>query len=94
MSDRKTASSPFRRRQIKLTVHSQSKAQGNSRQSREARLNHQLNSTAPSTRDFPGFCRHTMEIANLTATKNAVAQQGTTLERPSMRGHQPSKSER
>jgi hypothetical protein len=37
---------------------------------------------APSTRDFPGFHRHTMEIASLAAAKSAVAQQGITLEGP------------
>jgi glutathione S-transferase len=36
----------------------------------------------PSTRDYPGFYRHTMEIASLAATKSAMAQQGITLEGP------------
>jgi glutathione S-transferase len=37
---------------------------------------------ATSTRHFPSFHRHTMEIANLAATKNAIAQQGITFEGP------------
>jgi glutathione S-transferase len=37
---------------------------------------------APSTRDFPSFHRHTMEIARFAATKSVMAQQGITLEGP------------
>lgn len=37
---------------------------------------------ATSTRDFPNFYRHTLEIANLRATKSAIAQQGITFEGP------------
>ena len=37
---------------------------------------------APSTREFPGFHRHTMEIASLAAAKSAMAQQGITFEGP------------
>jgi glutathione S-transferase len=37
---------------------------------------------APSTREFPGFHRHTMEIASLAAAKSAMAQQGIALEGP------------
>jgi glutathione S-transferase len=37
---------------------------------------------APSTRDFPSFYRHTLEIASLAAAKSAMAQQGITLEGP------------
>jgi glutathione S-transferase len=37
---------------------------------------------ATSTRDFPSFHRHTLEIANLAATKSAMAQQGIDLEGP------------
>ena len=37
---------------------------------------------APSTRDFPGFHRHTLEIASLAVAKSAMAQQGITLEGP------------
>jgi glutathione S-transferase len=36
----------------------------------------------PSTRDFPSFHRHTMEIASLAAAKSAMAQQEITLESP------------
>jgi glutathione S-transferase len=37
---------------------------------------------ATSTRDFSSFHRHTLEIANLPATKSAMAQQGIDLEGP------------
>lgn len=37
---------------------------------------------ATSTRDFPSFHRHTLEIANLAVTKSAMAQQGIDLEGP------------
>ena len=37
---------------------------------------------APRTRDFPGFHRHTMEIASLAEAKSAMAQQGITFEGP------------
>ena len=37
---------------------------------------------APSTRDFPAFHRHTMEIASLAAAKSAMARQGIALEGP------------
>jgi glutathione S-transferase len=36
----------------------------------------------PSTRDFPNFYRHTLSIANLTATTNAFTQEGITFEGP------------
>ncbi len=35
-----------------------------------------------STRKFPNFLRHTMQIADLPATKIALEQQGVTLEGP------------
>jgi len=35
-----------------------------------------------STRDFPSFHRHTLEIASLAATQSAMAQQGITFEGP------------
>jgi len=35
-----------------------------------------------STRDFPAFYRHTQEIADLAATRSAMAQQGITLDGP------------
>jgi glutathione S-transferase len=35
-----------------------------------------------STRNFPNFLRHTLEIANLPATQSAMAQQGIALEGP------------
>jgi len=35
-----------------------------------------------STRDFPSFHRHTLEIASLAATRSAMTQQGITLEGP------------
>jgi glutathione S-transferase len=35
-----------------------------------------------STRDFPNFYRHTLSIANLTATTNAFTQEGITFEGP------------
>ena len=35
-----------------------------------------------STRDFPNFHRHTLRIAGLPATQNAMAQQGIGLEGP------------
>ena len=35
-----------------------------------------------NTRDFPGFHRHTLRIANLPATQHAMAQQGIGLEGP------------
>ncbi len=35
-----------------------------------------------STRDYPNFHRHTMRIADLPATQNAMAQQGIALEGP------------
>ncbi len=35
-----------------------------------------------STREFPGFHRHTLEIAALPATRRAMAQQGIALEGP------------
>ena len=37
---------------------------------------------ATSTRDFPSFHRHMLEIANLAVTKSAMAQQGIDLEGP------------
>lgn len=37
---------------------------------------------ATSTRDFPDFHRHTLEIASLAATKSAIARQGITFEGP------------
>ncbi len=35
-----------------------------------------------STRDFPGFHRHTLRLASLPATQRAMAQQGIALEGP------------
>jgi glutathione S-transferase len=35
-----------------------------------------------STRDFPSFHRHTLEIASLPATQSAMAQEGIALEGP------------
>jgi glutathione S-transferase len=35
-----------------------------------------------STRDFPNFHRHTLDIASLPATQSAMAQQGIALEGP------------
>ena len=35
-----------------------------------------------STRDFPNFHRHTLEVASIAATKSAIAQEGITLEGP------------
>lgn len=35
---------------------------------------------APSTREFPNFHRHTLAIASLEATRNAMAEQGIALE--------------
>lgn len=35
-----------------------------------------------STRNFPNFYRHTLSIANLTATTSAIAQEGITFEGP------------
>ena len=35
-----------------------------------------------NTRNFPSLHRHTLEIASLTATQSAMAQQGITLEGP------------
>jgi glutathione S-transferase len=37
---------------------------------------------APSTREFPAFHRHTLEIASLATAKSAMAQQQITLEGP------------
>jgi glutathione S-transferase len=37
-----------------------------------------------STRDFPAFHRHTMKIAELAATQQAIAQQGITLHGPAV----------
>jgi len=35
-----------------------------------------------STRNFPCFHRHTLQIASLSATQSAIAQEGVTLEGP------------
>lgn len=35
-----------------------------------------------STRDFPNFHRHTLEIASMSATQRAMGQQGITFEGP------------
>ena len=35
-----------------------------------------------NTRDFPNFHRHTLRIAGMSATQNAMAQQGIALEGP------------
>jgi glutathione S-transferase len=35
-----------------------------------------------STRNFPNFHRHTLEVASIAATKSAIAQEGITLEGP------------
>jgi glutathione S-transferase len=37
---------------------------------------------ATSTREFPNFHRHTLQVADLAETKSAMAQQGITLEGP------------
>jgi glutathione S-transferase len=37
---------------------------------------------ATSTRNFPNFYRHTLSIANLTATMGAIMQEGITFEGP------------
>jgi glutathione S-transferase len=37
---------------------------------------------ATSTRSFPNFYRHTLSIANLTATASAITQEGITFEGP------------
>jgi hypothetical protein len=35
-----------------------------------------------STRSFPNFYRHTLSIANLTATMGAIMKEGITFEGP------------